>query len=165
MNTETPKLAVDCIVMVPGGIVFIERRWPPLGCALPGGFVDVGETLEHAAIREMKEELNLDVKILGRLGIYDDPKRDPRKHVVSVVFVGRADKMPVAGDDAKETRVVRIHRNTKLEELDFTLVFDHAKILTDFMWSDLFRWNETFQETTEERQARFDRENAEWLLK
>lgn len=128
MNHETPKLAVDCIVLVEGGIVLIERTWPPLGYALPGGFVDVGETLKQAAIREMKEELNLDVTILGILGIYDDPNRDPRKHVVSAVFVGTASGQPVAGDDAKAAFVWEIG----IEPMP-KMAFDHEQILADFM--------------------------------
>jgi len=133
MNHETPKLAVDCIVLVKGGIVLIERTWPPLGYALPGGFVDIGETLEQAVIREMKEELNLDVTILGMLGVYDDPDRDPRRHVVSAVFVGTADGQPVAGDDAKAVFIWEIG----VEPMpDPGLVFDHEKILADFMTTE-----------------------------
>lgn len=126
MNLETPKLAVDCIVMTPGGVVLIERKNPPHGFAIPGGFVDVGETLKDAAIREMKEELNLDVKILGQLGIYDKPDRDPRQHVVSVVFVGRSSETPSAGDDAKEIYICRDLTNPP------TLAFDHGAILKEF---------------------------------
>ena len=137
MNYETPKLAVDCIVSVPDGIVLIKRKYPPLGCAIPGGFVDVGETLEQAAIREMKEELNLNVRITGMLGIYDDPNRDPRQHVISVVFMGQADGNPVAGDDAKEIVLWNERTNDyfglydqfKLPEM----AFDHKKILKDFI--------------------------------
>jgi len=160
MNHETPKLAVDCIVVVPGGIVLIERTWAPLGFALPGGFVDVGETLEQAAIREMNEELNLNVKIQERLGIYDEPNRDPRKHVVSVCFVGTAKKQPAAGDDAKAVHVVRVEHSTDLEKLK--LVFDHEAILKDFKASRFFRLHPNAQETTEEWKARRRKENAEY---
>jgi len=85
---KSPSLAVDCIVMTPKGIVLIERKNPPHGFAIPGGFVDEGEILEDAARREMQEELNLKVEIVGRLGIYDKPDRDPRQHVISIVYVG-----------------------------------------------------------------------------
>lgn len=136
MNLETPKLAVDCIVITPKGLVLIERQWPPLGYALPGGFVDVGETCKQAAIREMKEELNLDVEICETLGIYDDPQRDPRKHVVSICYIALARETPVAGDDAKS-----VHVFSDLTKLP-TMAFDHAKILEDFRKSDYphFYW-------------------------
>lgn len=132
MNNETPKLAVDCIVIVEKdgeeGIVLIERSWPPLGCAIPGGFVDVGERLHDAAVREMQEELNLNVLIGGQVGIYDDPKRDPRTHVVSVAFWGGADGQPVAGDDAKSAFVWKYTSEPMPE-----MVADHRTILLDFL--------------------------------
>ncbi len=110
------------------GIVLIERKNPPVGLALPGGFVEVGETVEHAVIREMKEETGLDFEIERILGVFSDPKRDPRFHVVSVVFVGHAKGEPRASSDAKEARVF------KLEEIPFErLVFDHAEILKRFI--------------------------------
>lgn len=165
MNKETPSLAVDCIVMVPGGVVFIERKYPPLGFAIPGGFVDVGETLEQAAIREMKEELNVDVEILGRLGIYDNPKRDPRRHVVSVVFVGKSDKTPVAGDDAKDTKLVRIPAYSDVKSLGINLVFDHEEIIRDFVRSDFLMRHANCQETLDERLARKRKEEEEWRRK
>lgn len=131
MNHETPKLAVDCIVLVTKddeqGIVLIQRKYPPLGCAIPGGFVDVGEKLRDAAVREMSEELNLDVKILSQLGVYDDPARDPRKHVVSVAFLAWADGLPVAGDDAREAFVWKFMSEPMPE-----MVCDHRQILLDY---------------------------------
>lgn len=135
MNNETPKLAVDCIVLVPiqkngestrNGIVLIERKYPPLGYALPGGFVDVGETLKQAAIREMKEELNLDVTITNQVGIYDNPSRDPRTHVISVVFLAFARNKPVAGDDAKKA-FVWDYKTEKMPKF----AFDHSNIIID----------------------------------
>jgi 8-oxo-dGTP diphosphatase len=129
---ETPYLTVDGIVKVflPDfkGIVLIKRKNPPLGYALPGGFVDRGETVEEALVREMKEEINLDVKIEKLLGVYSDPNRDPRLHTASCVYVCSAEQMPEAGDDAKEAFVC------KLEDIPWDeLVFDHAEILRDYL--------------------------------
>jgi 8-oxo-dGTP diphosphatase len=128
----TPFLTVDGIIKIFNpdfqGIVLIKRKNPPLGYALPGGFVDYGEKVEEALIREMKEETNLDIKIEKLLGVYSDPLRDPRVHTASCVFVCNADNLPKAGDDAKETIVFKIE-----EILWDELVFDHAKILKDFL--------------------------------
>ena len=128
----TPFLKVDGIIKIfnPNfsGIVLIKRKNPPLGFALPGGFVDYGERVEEALKREMKEETNLNVKIEKLQGIYSDPNRDPRLHTSSAVFVCKANELPKAGDDAKETFVF------KLEEIPWDkLVFDHKKILEDFI--------------------------------
>ena len=133
MEIKTPYLATDVIIRVWEGekfkgIVLIERKYPPVGLALPGGFVEVGERVEDAAVREMKEETGLDVKLSGLLGVYSDPKRDPRFHVVSVVWVGDAEGEPKAGSDAKVAKVYR------LEDIPFDkLVFDHAEIIKDFL--------------------------------
>ena len=129
---KTPYLTIDGIVKIFNpefeGIVLIKRKNPPLGYALPGGFVDVGEKVEAALIREMKEEIGLDVKIDKLFGVYSDPKRDPRLHTASCVFVCSAYDLPKAGDDAKEAFVV------KLEEIPWNkLVFDHAEILRNFL--------------------------------
>jgi len=107
-------------------VVLVERRSPPAGYALPGGFVDVGETVEAAALREAREETGLDVTLLRLLGVYSEPGRDPRGHTVSVVFVGEARGEPVAGDDA--ARVV-----TASPESLPALAFDHARILADYL--------------------------------
>jgi 8-oxo-dGTP diphosphatase len=128
----TPFLTVDGIVKIFApefkGIVLIKRKNPPLGFALPGGFVDYGESVEDALKREMKEEINLDVKIEKLLGVYSNPKRDPRMHTSSCVFICHAFELPKAGDDAKEAFIF------KLEEIPFEkLVFDHSKILRDFL--------------------------------
>ncbi len=128
----TPFLTVDGIIKIfnPNfsGIVLIKRKNPPFGFALPGGFVDYGERVEEALIREMKEETNLNVNIEKLQGIYSDPNRDPRLHTSSAVFVCKANELPRAGDDAKEAFVF------KLEEIPWDeLVFDHRKILEDFI--------------------------------
>jgi len=132
MKPKTPYLSVDGIIKVfnPNflGIVLIKRKNPPFGFALPGGFVDIGEKVEDALLREMKEEVNLDVEIQRLLGVYSDPNRDLRFHTVSCVFVCNAFSLPKAGDDAKEAFVI------KLEEIPWDkLVFDHATILKDFL--------------------------------
>jgi len=132
MNNETPKLAVDviCYHPVSGKIALIERKFPPLGWALPGGFVDIGETVEEAARREMKEELNVSLKTLQLLGVYSNPKRDPRKHVVSIAFVGIIVDAPVAGDDAMNVQMhvpdVVTHPHSS-----WALCFDHRQIICD----------------------------------
>lgn len=125
----TPLLTVDVVIELvdrPGRpIVLIERRHPPPGCALPGGFVDVGETVEAAAVREAREETGLDVRLKRLLGVYSDPARDPRGHTVSVVFVGEAGGEPRAGDDAARVRIV--------DPADPpALAFDHARIIADY---------------------------------
>ncbi len=130
---KTPYLAVDGVVRLWEGerfkgIVLVERRYEPLGYALPGGFVEVGETVEKAVLREVKEETGLDAQIVKLLGVYSEPNRDPRFHVVSVVFVLDACGEPRGGDDAKKAVVF------PLEDLPFDkIVFDHAKILKDFL--------------------------------
>ena len=133
---KTPYLTTDGIIEIYDdkdifqGIVLIERKNEPRGLALPGGFVDVGERVEDALVREMKEETNLDVTISRVLGIYSDPARDPRFHTASVVYVAKAKGEPKGGDDAKEA---------KLYSLDVIpmekLVFDHSKIVQDYLQS------------------------------
>jgi 8-oxo-dGTP diphosphatase len=125
----TPLLTVDIIIEMtdrPGRpIVLIERRHPPHGWALPGGFVDVGESLENAAVREAREETSLDVTLNVLLGNYSDPGRDSRGHTVSAVYIAEAQGEPVAADDAKSLELVNPR------ELP-PLVFDHARILADY---------------------------------
>lgn len=123
----TPAPTVDIIIETSGGIVLIRRKNLPYGWAIPGGFVDYGESVEHAAVREAKEETGLDVKLTGLLGVYSDPARDPRFHTISTVFTAKAEGLPVGQDDAEEARVF------KLDALPEPLAFDHAKILGDYM--------------------------------
>lgn len=122
-----PKLAADCIIRVGERIVLIARKNEPLGWALPGGFVDEGETVERAVRREMMEETGLELADLSQFHVYSDPERDPRWHCVSVVFTARGVGEPQAGDDAGEIRLVRPD-----EVLDTELVFDHALVLRDY---------------------------------
>ncbi len=130
---KTPYLAVDGILRLWEGerfkgLILIERLYPPYGLALPGGFVEVGETVESAVLREIREETGLDARINRLLGVYSDPKRDPRFHVVSVVFVCDAEGEPKAEDDAKKVKIY------SLEELPLDLLtFDHKRILLDYM--------------------------------
>lgn len=127
---QTPSLTVDTIIRLldkPGNpIVLIERKYPPFGWAIPGGFVDIGETVEAAAIREAKEETCLDVTLTGLLGVYSDPSRDPRGHTVSLIYMAEAHGEPRAEDDAKAVKW------WNLNDLPAELAFDHAKILADY---------------------------------
>lgn len=132
---KTPYLTVDGIIEIYEagtfqGIVLIERKNEPKGLALPGGFVDVGEKVEEALVREMKEETHLDVRIKSLLGIYSDPARDPRFHTASVVYVAEAKGEPRGGDDAKKAKCYAPD-TIPLEQL----VFDHAKIVEDYLAS------------------------------
>ena len=126
----TPLIAADAIIELsdrPGRpIVLIERKNPPYGWAIPGGFVDVGERLEVAAIREAKEEVCLDVRLKALLGLYSDPERDHRGHTVTAVYVAEASGEPIAADDAKNLAVF------SLDDLPEQLAFDHAMVLKDY---------------------------------
>ncbi len=127
----TPLLAADTIIELtdrPGRpVVLIERRNPPYGWAIPGGFVEVGERVETAAIREALEETALHVRLQGLLGIYSDPGRDPRGHTVTAVYVAQASGEPEARDDALGLHVFR------LDELPERLAFDHNQVLSDYL--------------------------------
>jgi 8-oxo-dGTP diphosphatase len=124
---RTPLLTTDIIIEVSDrGIVLIERKNPPHGWALPGGFVDYGETLEKAAVREAKEETSLDVVLTEQFYTYSDPRRDTRHHTVSTVFIASAEGEPRGADDAKVARLFQE------DDLPTPLVFDHAQILRDY---------------------------------
>jgi len=125
---KTPLLTVDCVVFDKAGrLLLIRRAEPPFKgrYALPGGFVDIGETVEDVCRRELKEETGVKAGRLELLGVYSDPKRDPRGHTCSVVFLARiARATPKGGDDAAAAEWVE-----DWSKLD--LAFDHAKILRD----------------------------------
>jgi 8-oxo-dGTP diphosphatase len=126
---KNPTPTVDLLIELdgrPGTIVLIRRGNEPLGWALPGGFVDEGEWLADAAVREAKEETGLDVTVTELFHVYSDPARDRRRHTVSTVFCGRAAGEPAGGDDAAEAGVF------SEDTLPSPLVFDHATIVSDY---------------------------------
>ena len=126
----TPLIAADIIIELidqpDRPFVLIERAHEPYGWAIAGGFVDVGETVEHAAIREAKEETCLDVKLTALLGIYSNPKRDTRGHTVTAVYIAEATGIPMAADDAKKFGIYT------LDNLPEVLAFDHAQVIEDY---------------------------------
>ena len=132
MAYRNPTPTVDVVIEMAGGVVLIKRRNPPHGWALPGGFVDEGEPVEAAAAREVMEETGLTVSLETLLYVYSDPARDPRKHTLSVVFVGSAEGSPEASDDAAEAAIF------DLDALPSPLAFDHGQILADYR-----RWRTT----------------------
>jgi len=132
---KNPKPTVDIVIEisgVPSGelpgdrLVLIRRKNPPHGWALPGGFVDEGESLAHAAVREAREETSLEVALTEQFFTYSDPRRDPRQHTVSTVFLATAQGAPAAADDAAEVGLFT------LDALPAPLCFDHAEILADY---------------------------------
>ena len=127
---KNPKPTVDVIIELadaPGQIVFIVRKNAPRGLALPGGFVDEGEWIADAAVREAKEETGLDIELIELFHVYSDPSRDLRQHTVSTVFIARAAGHPVGGDDAAECIV------SAADAVPQPLVFDHATIVADYL--------------------------------
>jgi 8-oxo-dGTP diphosphatase len=124
---RNPVPTVDTIIELDsGGIVLVKRKSPPPGWGLPGGFIDYGESAEDAAIREAREETSLQVQLVELFHVYSDPKRDPRKHTISTVFIAKANGLPQGGDDAAEAKVF------SERDLPSPLAFDHAKILQDY---------------------------------
>jgi len=124
-HPRNPIPTVDIIIEIDGKIVLIERKNPPHGWALPGGFVDYGESFEQAALREAKEETGLEVEDLRQFHTYSKPGRDPRMHTASTVFTGRASGAPVAGDDAGRAELFTEHDLPRL-------AFDHDRIISDY---------------------------------
>jgi ADP-ribose pyrophosphatase YjhB (NUDIX family) len=125
-NHRNPLPTVDIIIECEGGVVLIKRKNPPHGWALPGGFVDYGESLETAAVREAKEETGLDVELIRQFHTYSDPDRDPRHHTISTVFIAQAQGKPRPGDDAGEALVFQ------RPHLPEPIAFDHTRILGDY---------------------------------
>lgn len=121
---------MDIIIEIDNeGILLIERKNPPYGWAIPGGFVDYGESLENAAIREAREETSVEVELIRQLHTYSEPSRDPRQHTISTVYVGKGRGKPRAEDDAKSVAIFRE------DNLPGKLAFDHRQILEDyFSW-------------------------------
>lgn len=122
-----PPIAADVIAEIGDRIVLIERKNFPFGWAIPGGFVDVGETVEQAAIREAREEISLEVELRALLGVYSRPDRDPRGQTVTVVYIARAHGTPEAADDAKELGLFAP------DQPPAPLAFDHAEVLADYL--------------------------------
>ncbi len=122
----TPLVAADIIIEYLDGIVLIERKNEPYGWALPGGFVDVGEALESAAVREAREETSLDVTLRELLYVYGKPSRDPRGHGISVVYIAEGSGILAAADDAKGARVFTF------DTLPDRMAFDHREIVADY---------------------------------
>ena len=123
---RNPFPTVDIIIEIENGIILIERKNEPFGWALPGGFVDYGESLENAAVREAREETSLEISDLRLLGCYSDPERDQRMHTISTVYIAKAHGTPHAADDAVNIAVY------SLDSLPERLCFDHDKILKDY---------------------------------
>ena len=124
---QNPIPTVDIIIEIDSkGIVLIKRKNPPYGWAIPGGFVDYGESLEEAAVREAKEETNLEVKLIKQFHAYSDPKRDPRHHSISTVYIAKGKGTPKAKDDALE---IGIFNELNLPD---EIAFDHRLILSDY---------------------------------
>jgi 8-oxo-dGTP diphosphatase len=125
-NPRNPIPTVDIIIEYKGGIILIKRKKPPEGWALPGGFVDYGESLETAAFREAKEETGLDINLIRQFHTYSDPKRDSRHHTITTVYIAKAKGIAIAGDDAEQIGAFK--RGVFPEEI----AFDHREILNDY---------------------------------
>lgn len=127
--TPTVDIIIELIDQPHRPIILIERKNTPYGWAIPGGFVDYGESVEKAAIREAQEEISLEVELIEQFKVYSDPQRDPRQHTLSIVFIATAKGKPKAADDAKTVGVFH------LWEIPPNLCFDHDKILSDYRTS------------------------------
>lgn len=122
---RNPLPTVDVVILTGSGVVLVKRKNPPHGWALPGGFVEEGETLEQAAAREAEEETGLVVRLIEQFHTYSDPRRDPRRHTITTVYLAEAQGTPKGGDDAAEARLF------PWVDLPSPLCFDHADILRD----------------------------------
>ncbi len=146
---RNPFPTVDLIIEVDEQIVLIRRKNPPLGWALPGGFVDYGESLEEAAVREALEETGLKVELTCQFYTYSSPDRDPRFHTITTVYIAKAQGNPQGADDAAEARLF------PPEEIPFSeLVFDHADIIADYL---LWKHGKTKTTFTKTRRAKVPR--------
>jgi ADP-ribose pyrophosphatase YjhB (NUDIX family) len=125
-NYKNPLLTVDIIIETPEGIVLVERKNEPKGWALPGGFVDYGESLEASAVREAKEETSLTVTLTEQFHAYSAPNRDPRHHTVTTVYIASANGTPQGADDARSAKIFSVN------QLPEPIVFDHSRILNDY---------------------------------
>jgi len=125
-KARNPFVTVDAIIEIDGGVILIKRKNPPPGWAIPGGFVDYGETLEEAVVREMKEETCLDIRLIRQFHTYSNPNRDPRHHTVSTIFIAASSGTPRAADDAADIGIFT--RDNLPEEI----AFDHRQILEDY---------------------------------
>jgi ADP-ribose pyrophosphatase YjhB (NUDIX family) len=123
---RNPLPTVDVIIEYGGGVVLIRRKNPPPGWAIPGGFVDWGESLEEAAVREAREETGLTVRLKRQMHTYSDPDRDPRFHTITTVYVGEGSGELKADDDAAEARVFT------RDDLPVEMAFDHRDIIEDY---------------------------------
>ncbi len=135
---KNPLPTVDALIYAPDrGLVLIKRRFDPPGWALPGGFVEYGESVENAVLREAREETSLNLQLIALLGVYSEPARDPRRHTISTVFIASAlnPEELSAGDDAGEAAFF------SFSDLPQPLAFDHAAIVADFRtWLDNHSW-------------------------
>lgn len=132
---DSPKPVVDILIEFGGGVLLIKRKNPPYGWAIPGGFVDYGERVEEAAVREAREETSLKIKNLRQFRVYSDPRRDKRVHTISTVFTASGEGKPKAADDAADVGVFT------RENLPDDLAFDHRDILNDYFASKRTLYN------------------------
>lgn len=127
---RNPVPTVDILIEVESaGVILIKRKNPPYGWAIPGGFVDYGESLEEAAVREAKEETHIEVELLRQFHTYSDPRRDPRQHTISTVYIAKGEGIPEADDDALD---IGVFTESNLPE---EIAFDHRSILREYFTS------------------------------